>query len=126
MEMYFNVNLNLETLMYFFIIIAYILVSLLLNSYHKLIYKEKSVLAFFPFTNLYVLGKLVYNKTLGYVLVTWFIMIMEFNLNIFNYNLTISLFSSDIRFVIMIIYLSIIFLMLIYITIKYILKNLES
>ena len=51
------------------VLVIYILQAIFLNKFHKLVYVKGTVAAWFPISNLYVLGKLTFNKTVGWILV---------------------------------------------------------
>ena len=81
-------------------IIIYVLLALLLSNLHKKIYGRKSVLAWIPILNLYILGKVTTGRLVGLLLV-------GANLISFNYKITIngvvysySLLSSTARWVV--------------------------
>ena len=50
------------------VILIYILVGILLNKLNKVMYGKGTALAFIPFCNVYLLGKLTINKIVGWVL----------------------------------------------------------
>ena len=62
-------------LMTFFLIVVaiavlvYVLISLFLNKFNKLVYGKGTILAWIPICNIYLLGKLTINKTVGWILV---------------------------------------------------------
>ena len=51
------------------VIIVYVLIGLFLNSFNKLVEGRGSVFAFIPIGNLYLLGSLTFNSTMGIILV---------------------------------------------------------
>ena len=61
-------------LLIFFVIFAiclaiYIAVGIFLNKFNKLLYGQGNPLAFIPVGNIYLLGKLSFNKAIGYILI---------------------------------------------------------
>ncbi len=84
--MYFHTNIPtyLIPAIIIMIIAIYLSSSLILNSYHKLLYKKNSIIAFIPILNIYLLGKLCINKLLGWLMIFWIIMLLEVNVTI-NY-----------------------------------------
>lgn len=55
------------------VVVIYVLNSLLLNSLHKYIYGKGTLLAWFPITSTYVLGKVTVNSGFG-----WFLILFPF------------------------------------------------
>lgn len=51
------------------VIVVYILIGLFLNSFNKLVEGRGSIFAFIPIGNLYLLGALTFNSTMGLILV---------------------------------------------------------
>lgn len=60
------------------VLVIYILESLLINGLHKLMYGKGTILAWLPFTNVYLLGKLTVNTTVGWLLVVITILTSDF------------------------------------------------
>ncbi len=50
------------------LLIIYILISLFLNNFNKLKYGQGTILAYIPILNIYLLGKLTFNKPAGVIL----------------------------------------------------------
>ena len=72
---YEGLDIFLE-IMFFSVIIAviiavviYIIGSLFLSKFHKLLFGWGTVLAWLPFTRTYILGKVTFNKTMGWIMV---------------------------------------------------------
>lgn len=51
------------------ILIVYVVLGIFLTKFHKLLYGKGSVCAWIPIANTYLLGKLTFNKTVGWILV---------------------------------------------------------
>ncbi len=64
--------------------LAYMLFSFLLNKLNKMVYGKKTILAWIPFANNYVLGKLTVNKVFGWVM----LILSLFNSSIIYYVFT--------------------------------------
>ncbi len=52
----------------FIAIIIYIIEAIFLTKFHKLLYGKGTALAWIPFANIYLLGKLTFNKLIGWIL----------------------------------------------------------
>ena len=89
-----------------YIFIISILPGIILYNLNKKIYHEKSIIAWIPVANIYLLGKLTINKKSGILLVLGFIIAV----------------SSGIPSILFIIYISVLVVLLIYAVIKLI-KN---
>ena len=50
-------------------IVVYVLVAIFLNKFNKLVYGKGTALAWIPICNIYLLGKLSFNKIVGWVVV---------------------------------------------------------
>ena len=55
-------------LMVLFALLVYLLIGIFLNKYSKLVFNKKLLIAFIPFVNYYLLGKLMVNKLVGILL----------------------------------------------------------
>lgn len=53
-------------------IALFIIQSIFLNKFNKLVYGKGTLLAWIPGVNLYILGKIMFNKAIGYILVILF------------------------------------------------------
>ena len=51
------------------ILAIYIIVGIFLNKFNKLLYGYGTALAFIPIGNVYLMGKLAFNKAVGYILI---------------------------------------------------------
>lgn len=76
----FFINFNFLILIIFILLIAlYIGLGFLLTNFHQLLYGRKSILAWFPITNLYLLGELIVSVPVGYALSGSFVLISLLN-----------------------------------------------
>ena len=55
-------------------VICYAALAIFLNNFNKKMYGESTVMAWIPFANIYLLGKLTFNKDAGYGLVALFVL----------------------------------------------------
>ena len=62
-------SIAIALLIFVFIIVFYIIFSIFLNKFNYLKYRKKTALAWIPICQIYLLGKLTFNKILGWVLV---------------------------------------------------------
>ena len=77
------------------VLVIYILESLLISGLHKLMYGKGTILAWLPFTNVYLLGKLTVNTTVGWLLVVGTILTANFSYNIGEVSNTYSLLPAE-------------------------------
>lgn len=77
------------------VLVIYILESLLISGLHKLMYGKGTILAWLPFTNVYLLGKLTVNTTVGWILVICSILTVNFSYKIGEVSKTYSLLPVD-------------------------------
>ncbi len=56
------------------LIMLYTMLAIFLNNFHKKVYGTPNVMAWIPLANVYLLGKLTFNKDAGYGLVALFIL----------------------------------------------------
>lgn len=90
----FFVDFNFGILLLFlFIIIFYIAVSWFLSDMNQLMYGKKTIIAWIPIANMYLLGELVFSKPVGYVLSGGFVLSLLLNTFV-EYNLLISILTS--------------------------------
>lgn len=95
----FFVDFNFGILLLFlFIIIFYIVVSWILSDMNQLMYGKKTIIAWIPIANMYLLGELVFSKSIGYVLSGGFVLSLLLNTFV-EYNLLISILTSLYNFV---------------------------
>ena len=62
------------TILIIIVIICYVALAVFLNNFSKKVYGEPSVMAWIPFANIYLLGKLTFNREVGYGLVALFVL----------------------------------------------------
>ena len=55
-------------------VICYAALAIFLNNFYKKVYGESTVMAWIPFANIYLLGKLTFSKDAGYGLVALFVL----------------------------------------------------
>lgn len=77
------------------VLVIYILESLLINGLHKLMYGKGTILAWLPFTNVYLLGKLTVNTTVGWLLVVGTILTSNFSYKVGEVSKIYSLLPAD-------------------------------
>ena len=76
----FFINFNFLILIIFILLIGlYIGLGFLLTNFHQLLYGRKSILAWVPITNLYLLGELIVSVPVGYALSGSFVLISLLN-----------------------------------------------
>lgn len=63
------VGIVLLVIMYFLVITIYVIQAIILTKLNKKMYGKGSALAWIPFANLYLLGKLTVNEIVGWILV---------------------------------------------------------
>lgn len=56
------------------VVACYAALAIFLNKFNKKLYGEPSVMAWIPFANIYLLGRLTFNKDAGYGLVALFVL----------------------------------------------------
>lgn len=78
------------------VIAVYIVVGIFLNKFNKLVYGKGTPMAFIPFANVYLLGKLTVNKVVGLLLVFVPILTGTFTTNINGIENTYTLLPVDI------------------------------
>lgn len=101
------------------LIVIYILFGIFLNKLNKLVYGKGTPMAFIPFVNIYLLGKLAVNKLVGYILVILVILNSEFSITINNKTSSAAILPEDIRNVVSIIYSVLVLGLFIYAIVKY-------
>ena len=78
------------------VVIVYIAVGIFLNKFNKLVYGKGTPMAFIPFANIYLLGKLTVGKTVALILVLVPILNGTFTTNINGVENTYTLLPTDI------------------------------
>ena len=87
------------------IIALYVLKGIALTSLNKLMNGKATPLAWIPFANIYLLGKLTFNKIIGWVLIVWLISMMTIQVGVGGTVKSYSIIPSSIRGPLMIVYL---------------------
>lgn len=105
-------------------IILWIINGIILNRLHKEMYGKTTALAWVPFCNIYLLGKLTVNKTVGWVLVISNILTANYTTTINGVQKTYSILPSSISSLLSSIVSTITFCLTIYAIVKY--KRLEK
>lgn len=86
------------------IALVYIPLSIFLNKFHTLKYGKSSIIAWIPILNLYILGKLVFNQIVGYILVVSILIVLKINITINNLMITYQLIPDKFYIPVCIIY----------------------
>lgn len=119
------VSLATFSLLYIIIlIILWIIEGIIINKLHKEMYGKATVLAWVPFCNIYLLGKLTVNKTVGWALAISKILTYTITTTVNGVQKTYSILPSSISTLLSGIIGIITFCLLIYAIVKY--KRLEK
>lgn len=100
-------------------IIFWIIDGIIINRLNKEMYGKTTALAWVPFCNIYLLGKLTVNKTIGWVLVISNVLTANYTTTINGVQKTYSILPSSISSLLSSIVSTITFCLLIYAIIKY-------
>lgn len=100
-------------------IILWIINGIILNRLHKEMYGKTTALAWVPFCNIYLLGKLTVNKTVGWVLVISNVLTANYTTTINGVQKTYSILPSSISSLLSSIVSTITFCLTIYAIVKY-------
>ena len=101
------------------VILIYMLVGILLNKLNKVMYGKGTALAFIPFCNVYLLGKLTINKIVGWVLLGCLFLTGQVTTTVNGVSKTYSLLPENISKTVSTIYGAIEIGLLIYAIVKY-------
>jgi hypothetical protein len=102
------------------LIIIYILISIFLNKFNKLLYGKGTCMSWLPGFQTYLLGKLAINKVIGLIMVIMLILKSSFKItNSDGITSTFTFFSENIRLKLSTLYHTIFLVLLIYAIIKY-------
>ena len=89
---------ELSGFLYFFIavlliilIICYAALAIFLNNFNKKVYGAPSIMAWIPFANIFLLGKLTFNRDAGYGLVALFVLSCTLTMQIDRMTIVFSL-----------------------------------
>lgn len=108
-------------------IILYIVQAIFLNRFNKLVYGKGTALAWIPICNIYLLGKLTFNKTIGWILVICSILSSSFKITINGVTTTHSILPEDLSDMLSLVYSIAVIGLFVYAIVKYIrLKNNSS
>lgn len=119
------VSLTTFSLLYIIIlIILWIIEGIIINKLHKEMYGKATALAWVPFCNIYLLGKLTVNKTIGWALAISKILTYTITTTVNGVQKTYSILPSSISTLLSGIVGIITFCLLIYAIVKY--KSLEK
>ncbi len=84
--------------LYFFVaviililITCYAILAVFLNNFNKKVYGTSTVMAWIPFANIYLLGKLTFNKDVGYGLIALFLLSGTLKMTFDKISITLSL-----------------------------------
>ena len=84
--------------LYFFVaviililITCYAILAVFLNNFNKKVYGTSTVMAWIPFANIYLLGKLTFNKDVGYGLIELFLLSGTLKMTFDKISVTLSL-----------------------------------
>ena len=84
--------------LYFFVaviililITCYAILAVFLNNFNKKVYGTSTVMAWIPFANIYLLGKLTFNKDVGYGLIALFLLSGTLKMTFDKISVTLSL-----------------------------------
>lgn len=81
-------------------IVIYVLLALLLSNLNKQVYGKKSIIAWIPILNLYLLGKLTVNKLVGILLIVANLISYNYSITINGVEKTYSILPNSIRYLI--------------------------
>ncbi len=101
------------------LLIMYIIVAKILNKFNKLKYGKGTALAWIPLCNIYLLGKLAFNKFFGWLLILGSLLVSNYTVTINGQTTTYSVISGEISSVSSYIYGAIVFMTFIVMLIKY-------
>ena len=109
------------TLVMFALVLAvYIAQAIFLSKFHKLVYGKGTALGWIPVCNTYLLGKLVVNKLVGWIMVVAFFLTGTFTVTVNDAQSTYSILPENIRSIYTNIYSTVIFVLFIVAIVKYV------
>lgn len=97
-----------------FILLIYILVSIFLNKFNKLVYGRGTAMCFIPIVNIYLLGKLAVNKTVGWLLILGILLTAKYTITINDVETVYLLLPENVNSVVMKMLSCLVFVLLIY------------
>ena len=103
---------------FIFLIAIYVVLGIVLNKLNKKIYGKGTALAWIPFCNVYLLGKLTANKFVGIFLLFVLLITGEYNFSNGNNYVSFVIVPDNVRSIIMIIYSVFVVILFIYAIVK--------
>lgn len=100
-------------------IAIYIIQAIFLNKFHKLVYGKGTAMAWIPIANIYLLGKLSFNKVVGWILILIYILNGNYTITFNGIEKSFSLLPENISSIVYIIHSLIVFSLFIFAIIKY-------
>lgn len=97
----------------------YIAFAIFLNKFNLLVYKQKTALAWIPICNIYLLGKLTVNKTVGWILVVTSFLTTKYTVTINNISKVYTFLPTKLNYIVQGIYNVAVIGLLVYGIIKY-------
>lgn len=98
----------------------YVVMGIVLFKLNRIMYGNGTPLAWIPFCNIYLLGKLTFNKWVGWLLIVLGLISTSFQINIMGNNVISGTFlSPGIVLIISTVYSIIVLILFIYVIIKY-------
>lgn len=76
------------------VIVIYVLLGIYLNKFNKLVYGKGTALAWIPLCNIYLLGKLSFNKIVGAILIVFLILTTQFTTTVDGIESTFSIIPA--------------------------------
>jgi len=104
--------------MFIFLIAIYVVLGIVLNKLNKKIYGKGTALAWIPFCNIYLLGKLTVNKFIGFFLIFVLFITGEYNFSNGNNYVSFVIVPDNMRSIIMMIYSVFVIILFIYAIVK--------
>jgi len=92
----------------------YILISIFLNKFNRLVYGKGTAMCFIPIANIYLIGKLAVNKTVGWLLVIGIFLNARYTITINNVETVYRLFPENVSEILYKVEECIIFVLFIY------------
>lgn len=80
-----------------FILLIYIVISMFLNKFNKLVYGKGTAMCFIPIANIYLLGKLTVNKVAGWLLVACILSTARYTITINDKETTYRLLPENVN-----------------------------
>ncbi len=101
------------------VLTIYILTSIFLNKFNKLVYGKGTPMAWIPIFNLYLIGKLAFNKLVGWILIITLFLTGEFSTTINGVTTTKTILPANINSIVKVIYSVAVLAIFIYAIYKY-------